>query len=74
MRMARYIAGLVLLAVVSYNVLNGPYASGTLMDKARRSTKDTAILQQALFKTAAVPARAQGRRVTGLSHQTELAS
>jgi len=36
MRIARYIAGLVLLAVVSYNFLNSPYASGTLMDKARR--------------------------------------
>jgi uncharacterized protein YegJ (DUF2314 family) len=34
--MVRYIAGLVLLAVVSYNFFNGPYASGTLMDKARR--------------------------------------
>jgi uncharacterized protein YegJ (DUF2314 family) len=34
--MARYIAGLVLLAVVGYNFFNGPYASGTLMDKARR--------------------------------------
>ena len=36
MRMVRYIAGLVLLAVVSYNFFNGPYASATLMDKARR--------------------------------------
>ena len=36
MRMVRNIAGLILLAVVAYNFLNGPYASGTLMDKARR--------------------------------------
>ena len=36
MRMVRYIAGLILLAVVSYNFFNGRYASGTLMDKARR--------------------------------------
>jgi hypothetical protein len=36
MRMVRYIAGLVLLAVVSYNFFNGPDASGSLMDKARR--------------------------------------
>src|SRR5207247_4056637 len=36
MRIVRSIAGLVLLAVVSYNFFNGPYASGTLMDKARR--------------------------------------
>jgi uncharacterized protein YegJ (DUF2314 family) len=34
--MVRYIAGLVLLAVVSYNFFNGRFASGTLMDKARR--------------------------------------
>ena len=43
MRMARYIAGLVLLAVVSYNFFNGPYASGTLMDKARRD--DVALVE-----------------------------
>jgi uncharacterized protein YegJ (DUF2314 family) len=36
MRVVRYIAGLILLAVVSYNFFNGHYASGTLMDKARR--------------------------------------
>ena len=36
MRIARYVAGLVLLVVFSYNFFNGPYASGTLMDKARR--------------------------------------
>jgi uncharacterized protein YegJ (DUF2314 family) len=36
MRIARYTAGLVLLTVVSYNFFNGPYASGTLIDKARR--------------------------------------
>ena len=36
MLMMRYIAGLVLLAVVSYNFFNGRYASGTLMDKAKR--------------------------------------
>ena len=44
MRMARYIAGLVLLAVVSYNFFNGPYASGTLMDKARRD--DVALVEK----------------------------
>src|SRR6266568_3165951 len=36
MRIVRYIAGLVLLAVVSYNFFNSRYANGTLMDKARR--------------------------------------
>ena len=36
MRIARYVAGFVLLFVVSYNFFNGRYASGTLMDKARR--------------------------------------
>jgi len=44
MRIARYIAGLVLLAVVSYNFLDGPYASGTLMDKARRD--DVALVEK----------------------------
>ena len=44
MRMVRYIAGLVLLAVVSYNFLDGPYASGTLMDKARRD--DVALVEK----------------------------
>jgi uncharacterized protein YegJ (DUF2314 family) len=36
MRMVRYIAGLIFLGVVANNFLYGPYASGTLMDKARR--------------------------------------
>jgi uncharacterized protein YegJ (DUF2314 family) len=36
MRIARYVAGLVLLVVFSYNFFNGPYAGGSLMDKARR--------------------------------------
>jgi uncharacterized protein YegJ (DUF2314 family) len=44
MRMVRYIAGLVLLAVVSYNFFNGPYASGSLMDKARRD--DVALVEK----------------------------
>jgi uncharacterized protein YegJ (DUF2314 family) len=44
MRIARYIAGLVLLFVVSYNFFNGPYASGTLMDKARRD--DVALVEK----------------------------
>jgi uncharacterized protein YegJ (DUF2314 family) len=44
MRKLRYIAGLVLLAVVSYNFFNGPYASGTLMDKARRD--DVALVEK----------------------------
>jgi uncharacterized protein YegJ (DUF2314 family) len=44
MRVARYIAGLVLLAVVSYNFFNGPYASGTLMDKAKRD--DVALVEK----------------------------
>ena len=36
MRVARYIAGLVFLAFVTYNYFYSPYASGTLMDKAKR--------------------------------------
>jgi uncharacterized protein YegJ (DUF2314 family) len=36
MRIARYIAGLVLLFIFSYTFFNGQYASGTFMDKARR--------------------------------------
>src|SRR5215470_4459086 len=36
MRMVRYIAGFFVLAVVAYNFLNGQYASGSLMDKAKR--------------------------------------
>src|SRR5215510_1179727 len=44
MRMARYLAGLVLLAVVSYNFFNGPYAIGSLMDKARRD--DVALVEK----------------------------
>src|SRR5262245_54413028 len=44
MRMARYLAGLVLLAVVSYNFFNSPYASGSLMDKARRD--DVALVEK----------------------------
>ena len=36
MRMVRYIAGLFLLGIVAHTFLNGHYASGTLMDKARR--------------------------------------
>jgi uncharacterized protein YegJ (DUF2314 family) len=44
MRMVRYLAGLVLLAVVSYNFFNGPYASGSLMDKARRD--DVALVEK----------------------------
>ena len=44
MRIVRYIAGLVLLAVVSYNFFDGRYASGTLMDKARRD--DVALVQK----------------------------
>ncbi len=36
MRMVRYIAGLFLVGVVASYFLNGPYASGSLMDKARR--------------------------------------
>jgi len=44
MRIVRYIAGLVLLAVVSYNFFDGRYASGTLMDKARRD--DVALVEK----------------------------
>jgi uncharacterized protein YegJ (DUF2314 family) len=36
MRIARYIAGFVVLFVFAYNFFNGRYASGSLMDKARR--------------------------------------
>jgi len=36
MRMVRHIGGFFVLAVVVYNFLTGHYASGTLMDKARR--------------------------------------
>jgi uncharacterized protein YegJ (DUF2314 family) len=36
MRMVGYVAGLFVLGVVAHNFLNGPYASGSLMDKARR--------------------------------------
>jgi len=36
MRMVRHIGGFFVLAVVAYNFLTGHYASGTLMDKARR--------------------------------------
>ena len=36
MRVVRYIAGFFVLAVVAYNFLNGQYASGSLMDKAKR--------------------------------------
>jgi len=36
MRMLRYIAGLFLLGIVAHNFLNGHYASGSLMDKAKR--------------------------------------
>jgi uncharacterized protein YegJ (DUF2314 family) len=36
MRIVRYIAGFVVLFVFAYNVFNGRYASGSLMDKARR--------------------------------------
>src|SRR5262247_1497331 len=36
MRVARYIAGLVFLAFVTYNYFYSPYASGTLVDKAKR--------------------------------------
>jgi uncharacterized protein YegJ (DUF2314 family) len=40
MRMVRYIVGLILLGVVANNFFYGPYASGTLMDKARRDEVD----------------------------------
>jgi uncharacterized protein YegJ (DUF2314 family) len=36
MRMVRYIAGLFLFGIVAHYVLIGQYASGSLMDKARR--------------------------------------
>jgi uncharacterized protein YegJ (DUF2314 family) len=36
MRMVRYIAGLFLLGIVAHYFLNGPDASGTFMDKAKR--------------------------------------
>jgi uncharacterized protein YegJ (DUF2314 family) len=36
MRIARCVAGLVLLVVFSYSFFNGRYASGTFMDKAKR--------------------------------------
>jgi uncharacterized protein YegJ (DUF2314 family) len=36
MRMVRYIAGLFVLGIVAHSFLNGQYASGSLMDKARR--------------------------------------
>src|SRR5262245_46423058 len=44
MRVVRYLAGLFLLAVVSYNFFNGPYASGSLMDKATRD--DVALVEK----------------------------
>jgi uncharacterized protein YegJ (DUF2314 family) len=44
MRVARYIAGLVLLAFVTYSFFNGHDASGTLMDKARRD--DVALVEK----------------------------
>src|SRR5206468_10184779 len=44
MRIARYIAGFVLLFVFSYNFFNSRYASGTLMDKARRD--DVALVEK----------------------------
>jgi uncharacterized protein YegJ (DUF2314 family) len=44
MRMVRYIAGFVLLFVVSYNFFNARYASGSLMDKARRD--DVALVEK----------------------------
>ena len=44
MRIARYLAGFVLLFVVSYNFFNGGYADGSLMDKARRD--DVALVEK----------------------------
>jgi uncharacterized protein YegJ (DUF2314 family) len=44
MRVARYIAGFILLAFVAYSFINGHYASGSLMDKARRD--DVALVEK----------------------------
>ena len=57
MRMARYIAGLVVLFVFSFNFFNDRYASGTFMDKAKRDEvvlveKDDPDLGAATFRKA----------------------
>jgi uncharacterized protein YegJ (DUF2314 family) len=44
MRAARYITGLFVLAFVTYNFIDGHYASGSLMDKARRD--DVALVEK----------------------------